>query len=590
MNNQLPSTLWAYFTPFLDVGIPVYFNFHRTLLEDIITKESPEFTRAEALEHFLVSARSYLSITNSRARINESVYKKNNLGDSSVILLIALQVLAVEETIKKENEFTDAAYFPKLRTLISDTLNIESSLPFDPFEFDMLWSTFKSEVQEKAPITKFLTFDIEKLGAFKNKSKPLSQALLSHKDLATLASKYYEKNLSLNSDVSVLNSCISNNLSLISSRGRNCCRNKILREHVLNQFHYFLTRVSREECIVINNIQEASLSNMVVKLSEHYDCFTDESNITVFFESDEQVVPFEQGVIHLNEFVTEKKYLLVSQYLTLLKGEFMSNAPVEVKNAYFLSLDETFIAYLEESLSAKTINFSLHGLVTGTPFKIYKISDARLEDVFIQQTRGILKKEVKKKSYDLIGGLRISEKSNIYLKGFSFTKMIIQGTSLGDDEQVEVNSIKMTFKQMLNLLNENPFDFYNVKAKDVPLNFSIVDSSNHVEELYGFNISNSKLQLSKSPISASESGLVGFRFINQIPQILITRYDLVQSFQQNPELFSPIGNRELEILINSVTRSRHLSKTQKEYFCRFLRIQKVIPKHLVHRFKDSKTA
>lgn len=542
-------------------------------------------TRTEVYELFLSSARSFLTINGTKVRINEQVYKKNESGFSSVILLIALQVLAVEETIKKENEFTDSAYFPKLRNLISSDLVMESLLPFDQDEFDTLWATFKIEVQEKAPNTNFLTFDIEKVGAFKNKSKPLSQALLSHRDLAVLATKFYEKNLSLTNDESILNSCISNNISLISSRGRNCCRNKILREHVLNQFQYFLSRVSKEDCSSICELQKDALSNLVVKLTEHYDIFTNESCITVFFESEGQALSFEKGVSSLNEFLVEKKYFIASQYLTMLRGEFLSNTPVEVKNAYFLSLDESFLAYLEEGLGVKSIQFSEYGSVSETPFRIYKVSDSRLDDVYLQQTRGILNKEVKKKTYDLSGGIKLGERSNVFLKGFAFNKVSVKGLNLSDGDQVEVNSIKMTIRQMLNLLDENPFDFYNVKANDVSFSFSIVNNDPFSEGLYGFNVHNNDLKLSKSVVSSSSTALVGFHFINQIPQILVTSYDLIQAFQHSPDLFVQLEEDKLEVLLNSIKRTKNLSKSQKEYFCRFIRIKKVIPRHFLSRFK-----
>ena len=130
-SNIISQQFWNAFLSPLGASVPVYFTFHRNLIEDIVTNIFPAISRNEALQLFLKEAREFLDIKENRVRIKNEVYSKSGNNNSKVILLIALQVLAVEEMIRKENDFTEDAYFPKLRNLISDQIPLESLNPFD---------------------------------------------------------------------------------------------------------------------------------------------------------------------------------------------------------------------------------------------------------------------------------------------------------------------------------------------------------------------------------------------------------------------------------------------------------------------------
>ncbi len=186
-NTDIVKCLWENFEHLLKREVPVYFTFTRYNVSRLVADQMEIINLDEAYEVFLKHTRKMLKISGGKVFIAEEAYKQIWGDKCSVILLVALQILAVELMNNQGTDFTQNAYFPRLRELISDELPLESLLPFDSEEYEKIWSTFANEIKgyykSKQAI---ITFDIKATQSFKNKIMPLSQALLSHSDLAKL--------------------------------------------------------------------------------------------------------------------------------------------------------------------------------------------------------------------------------------------------------------------------------------------------------------------------------------------------------------------------------------------------------------------
>jgi hypothetical protein len=176
--------LWRPFIQDIAAGHEVFFCFTAELLRQLFTEEGLEFKDAVG---FLQSIASPLVPSDgSDVSLSNSAFTVNGSGFSAAIVLLCIQVIAVEEMVEDQSGFSDNAYFPRLRRLLGVT---EKSLnPFSFDEFESIWRTVASEIR-KLPGSKessiTFRFGLES-GASKARSFPLSQALLSLSDLRAL--------------------------------------------------------------------------------------------------------------------------------------------------------------------------------------------------------------------------------------------------------------------------------------------------------------------------------------------------------------------------------------------------------------------
>jgi hypothetical protein len=186
--EQLVSALWDLFSGDIESRGAVFFSFSQETLRDhlrakAIESDSPLKTVCDA-------ALTCLRVCSHSVALMPDALTPLSCGRSMAIVLVCQQVLAVEEMTRDASRFSENAYFPRLRALISKDLPFLSLNPFSFAEFRDIWGTFEREILAcKGGSSETVTFKFDDFtGGKRAKQFPLSQALLSRGDLVELNS------------------------------------------------------------------------------------------------------------------------------------------------------------------------------------------------------------------------------------------------------------------------------------------------------------------------------------------------------------------------------------------------------------------
>jgi hypothetical protein len=186
---QLASALWAPFRPQIEGGLPTYFCFSGDRLAQSMSAAGIPFE--DPMDYLNECASTLLQIERRGVRLRSHVAQTTVGSPSLVIVLVCQQVLAVERMYRDDEGFSEHAYFPRLRAMISPILVNMPSNPFESEEFDFIWRTLANDVRlipgsREDSVT--FRFGIEH-GVNKARSFPFSQALLSQHDLIAIVTK-----------------------------------------------------------------------------------------------------------------------------------------------------------------------------------------------------------------------------------------------------------------------------------------------------------------------------------------------------------------------------------------------------------------
>lgn len=238
---KLVSALWAPYLGEIRRGGPVYFCFYRDSLAAICKEHGFDDDPVELLNR---AAHSCLLIS-SDVEVKAEALQPIADGRSAAIVLVAQQVLAVEEMVRDRNGLSDNAYFPRLRRMISPILQDLRSNPFCSFdEFEKIWRTLAYEIRSIPGSTdRSITFRFgEEEGVDKARSFPFSQALLTREDLNTLAIKIGLERIR-KSDSTGLWTLIRSEKAKLRRRSQRLLGLSFLRERIIEQVKAFAEKV-----------------------------------------------------------------------------------------------------------------------------------------------------------------------------------------------------------------------------------------------------------------------------------------------------------------------------------------------------------
>lgn len=184
---ELAGCLWKHFLDDLSEGGPVYFTFSAELVRTLVSEGGYE--TSEPVSDVCDAARQLYSIAGNEAVLHEDALDVGPDGRSLAIVLVCQQVLAVESMVRDPNGYSENAYFPRLRRLMSPLLDEVSTNPFHFSEFEAIWRALAGDIRSMpgysdASIT--FRFGVES-GVNKARAFPLSQALLTLEDLRVIA-------------------------------------------------------------------------------------------------------------------------------------------------------------------------------------------------------------------------------------------------------------------------------------------------------------------------------------------------------------------------------------------------------------------
>jgi hypothetical protein len=178
------TNLWGLFIDEIATGSPVFFCFSQESLRGHLP---PSAEHGDSpLELICDAARGCFSIVGNSVLLTPDALAPLSCGRSMAVVLICQQILAVEDMARDRRGFSENAYFPRLRSLMSPELLLISQNPYSFGDFSEIWKVFAKEIKKCAGATsatitfKFGTYT----GVNRARQFPLSQALLSRADLA----------------------------------------------------------------------------------------------------------------------------------------------------------------------------------------------------------------------------------------------------------------------------------------------------------------------------------------------------------------------------------------------------------------------
>jgi hypothetical protein len=241
--QQLVGALWTLFRDEISTGEPVFFCFSQETLKERLAAvglggEAP-------LSALCASARTCYDVDGHYVSLQPGALGPGSTGMSMAIVLVCQQVLAVEEMVREGSRYSENAYFPRLRSLMSPELPEWSLNPFRFDEFEAIWKKFAREIRSiEGSTDETITFEF---GAYSGVNKarlfPLSQALLSRADLSELVRQCRIERLRGDSarDVWVE---IRRERNHLSRRGQRLVNSGFLQERIVEQAQKYARRMS----------------------------------------------------------------------------------------------------------------------------------------------------------------------------------------------------------------------------------------------------------------------------------------------------------------------------------------------------------
>jgi hypothetical protein len=245
-SDQLVRVLWDLFLPEIASGEPVRFCFSHDMLRDHFV--SSNLNDKEPLTHICAVARHCFSVSSNRALLLPDALSEGPIGVSKAIILVCQQILAVEEMISEGTQYSENAYFPRLRRLMDENLPPWSANPFTFDEFEDIWKTFAREVwRVEGSSDQTITFEFGSYaGVNKSRQFPLSQALFSNGDLVGLAAHCRLDKLCSESADDVWTEVRRERYHLCR-RAQKLINSGFLRERLIDQVQNFAGRVSTND-------------------------------------------------------------------------------------------------------------------------------------------------------------------------------------------------------------------------------------------------------------------------------------------------------------------------------------------------------
>lgn len=489
--SDLVATLWGLFKPDIKSGHPVFFSFSRESL-------SPAF-QSDAHRRICDAANSLLVVHKNSVELKPEALSANHAGFTASIVLVAQQILAVEEMVDDPSGFSENAYFPRLRKMISPALSEVSANPFNFEEFESIWRSFASEIRSFNKSTEAsITFRFgDETGANKAKGFPLSQALLTQENLLTLVRMMGQKAVLL-SPPEVLWRGISNESAHLGRRARRLLAINYLRPRVVDQLRAFAKAIApgRLDSAQARTISAESLALGVFR--ESIDWMTEEFRPCLYRNGDLNSIE-DCSIIrqHIEELLDS-----VSS-ISMPLGEFgdcwiRSSIAVPVKQGDIFVVvsrvggqnkvraQETSLLKYVEVIETKP----LAGLSEFEVSECRVLPSAR-SDIVIVRDRIATRNFPVRVDHEWIGGVCLNRRSSCYLREALPTKIQLSDRIFSIGDLVAINKIPFTYKRFVEMLaNEQTEASFEVEFPDGGVaSISIGIRRGIFDERLGFSVS-----------------------------------------------------------------------------------------------------
>lgn len=591
MNNSklIADAFWNYYRDDLSSGVPVYFNFTRNLISNLVASELKLHSPEQGYESFSKAVSSFVEIQGERVLIKDSLFVPSVDGRSAVILLIAIQVEAAEHMSESQNEYSANAYYPPLRKLFSESLGVARVLPFSEFDFKRMWDVFRNEVlsfNDKA----IVTFDLTGSGMNVNRIFPLSQALLNQRDLIKLASTHCLRGPKIPIDQlgeTYWRKFFIENSRFLSNRGSSCVANETLRNAVVVQLSLFLARFDFSQLAVIETKIKENVSALGITIVEDDDLFSPEDSklYIKFFSSNSGNSELERfkGLNILDQCLAARNYTV----LRLVPGGWEGGADLSFEGVLgelgFVAKTTNFLAHIETYLGMSHLQFKQESIFETPGIFFYRITDERAVGLEVRLFQGKFSKNGDLDKLSFAGGIRADGRGNNFFLDFPPIELRYKGKVVGSSEMIVVNYSKMTVEDFLSSIKrygEIQFQICFGEARTV---LKLRKPIPH-NKFAGYKVVDRFIHGRPRFVNEDDQAIIGYGFQNIGDLITFNRNDFLDFFVQESHEFSTATPEEVKHILDSVYRSM-LGPTQKKYVEIFINQTATAPKKILRRIR-----
>lgn len=588
--SKLISVLWETYFPKIRSGLPVYFTFHREQLIRIFEAHSIPGDPARVVN---THASQWYDVDGDIAVVRPEAFMPQWNRFSAVILLIAQQVLVVEDMAKDRLGFSEDAYFPRLRRAISNQLQERSQHPFGTSdEFDEIWRKFRSEIMMAGGTARSVTFFSGK-HSNRNRSYPLSQALLSQEDVIKLIRLIGEQRiftLSLND----LKREVNSSKERLSKRGQKTLGIPFLEERVYEQIRAYkgIQIPEEEKSLIVGDNQ----FNCDIKIyRDQVDFGTEEFRIGFFDRAEGTRVTADAN--HRAEFrlLLNRRNFLIFSESTLGDSWVTSEQVREISYGESLVFVATKAGKAMLAAVLKRFYFDVSTITWQTIQQFDDLYLGFLDSVptspsLVRVKNGTILEQVGRSQVNRIvwmGGVCVSERENKFLLRFMPDKYTVGNTPSLMLGPVKVNgrlTTFETFKADLNRLDEDQkFEIETLSGQKGFLAVA-VPKSNRTEKR-GYQIS--EIGILGPTVSEMPLGTNSLQGFSCCPAREVTRLKAsdLAILLSNPEVSWPQVSKEVIEWVITLVELAPTSGELKSVLRTKLRKQMVLPLALIRSLK-----
>lgn len=579
--EKVATRLWDYFEPSIKSGNQVYFCFSRDLLRSLLGN----ILLNDPVEEFFTLASQFYIVSGDSCDIEDQTYEIRAAGRSLAILLVAQQILVVEDMVN-EGGISEEAYFPRLRRRISKSLSESFALPMAPDEFLNLWNTFRSEVIATGAHPTAITF-YAGIGRNKHRSYPLTQALLSSHDLQELADKFpREINIGKISDDAVLE---LTKKCRLGSRARKVIRVAWLRHRILGQIRSFFANRKNSDVQKVQSIIEK-------EKGLDFRIYSDE-----IFEKSFELRASDDGgedigndsiIVNAIKSKLEKTVAMVFTLNPSTKDFWRvssSDHSITVGDELiFLTLGPNLSklkAVISTYWPASLISLDEIELVTGVLSFAFRVPCLPLRPCCVRN--GSITERSNRGELAWSGGILLDERSNLFLVNYPPSSLMIDGIEVDSNLVITANGRKITIAEFLEELKYISQDhFFNLFVNGRSLQLHLASTrANYEKRHYGFQFNGRNFSVVAEEIFPDTAALMGFLTQNlKIERLKISKSDAVEILSMGFTDWVALSELEVSTLLDSI-ESTGLPTAVKKVSINLIKQKRSCPRSIKERFE-----
>ncbi len=551
--NVLSGRLWKHFIPSIQAGSQVYFCVTRELVRALYFDLLP----GDTVSLFFKQISQLISVSGDRCEVKPEVYSIGPNGFSLAILLVAQQVLVVEDMVN-DGAVSEDAYFPRLRGRIANSISADYLNPFSSEDFVKIWQTFRTELKSSGARDPSITF-YAGIGRNKHRSYPLSQALLSTYDLLRLSQKIPpDVPITKLSEESIYQLIRKARFS-IRSRARRLVSVPWLKSRIVEQVRsYFSNPINLNPPV----LQDTTSDRIELRAFVTDDIFNPMFDVLGFTSTGEQSTSNQQ-IENLLRNRLERAFS-ISLCISKDNGGYWTDCPT---NTQVYGGDSLIIIFEEQNRSkvlglldqywpgesgkAERINITVNlSAIMFTPPTNPRLAFAIREGTVIES--------VQRANIEWAGGLCADRRSNTYVIGYPPTGLLVEGRAVDTNSEIKIGDTPMKLRTFLQSLTEivEPhaieFEFQGKKHSISMLSERISETFHQ----YGFPLAEGTFSPHSEELYSENVFLCGLTYKSQQKVVRpFSRFEVAQILAMDFTTWTPISSEKLPEILAAIGAS-----------------------------------